>query len=91
MCTAGADGNAIIWKSTTPSTEKGTKLKFNKECVLSHAPSSGDVGADGQIYSCEPIFQDGSNNSPKVLTAADNEMFLWDLDNPTTPQVSKTH
>lgn len=71
MCSAGSDGNAIIW---TSSVDEG----FVKQDTLNHSPSNGTKG-DGQIYVCEPISSN-IDRTNQLLTAADNEIYLWNLE-----------
>jgi hypothetical protein len=63
ICTAGADGNAIIWREE----EEGGSRKARKVQVLEH-------GAEAQLYACETMHK-----SSDLLVAADNRMFIWDL------------
>ncbi|KAJ1437268.1 WD40-repeat-containing domain protein [Ochromonadaceae sp. CCMP2298] len=64
ICTAGADGNAVIWRE---EEEEGGSRKARKVHVLEH-------GAESQIYVCETM-----QKCSDLLVAADNRMIVWDL------------
>ena len=64
VCSAGADGKAIIWGALDDNSIE----KFKKLCTLNHGES--------QIYSCE-LLEHFTN--AQLLTAAENEVHLWNL------------
>ena len=82
IATCGADGRAILWKSSNyDSTDVNTnvegiassneveKNRMKKEAILPHGPT--------QIYACESLnISDGA--SSLFMTAADSSVFLWD-------------
>lgn len=83
IATCGADGRAIIWKSSnydspdvnenvegTVSRNEIEKNRMRKEAILSHGPT--------QIYACESLnISDGA--SCLFMTAADSSVYLWDV------------
>ena len=82
IATCGADGRAILWKSSNydsadvntnvegiASSNEVEKNRMKKEAILPHGPT--------QIYACESLnISDGA--SSLFMTAADSSVFLWD-------------
>jgi WD40 repeat protein len=64
LCTAGSDGNAILWSSDSEFPSR----KFKKMHVLEH-------GNESQIYVCE-----AKANNSELVTAADSMLVVWDLE-----------
>ena len=86
ICTAGADGNVIVWAESKPAEpifdQEGTKVvnhkrHYHKVCTLGHG--------EGQVYVCErlhapsPTTTSSEGLSGGIITAADNMLYLWDL------------
>jgi WD40 repeat protein len=74
LCTAGSDGKVIIWKYSTDSSSN------EKPCVLQQLSHKNE---ESQIYVCEynPLQRN------LLLTAADNQLRLWDLEASNSPSV----
>ena len=78
ICTAGSDGNAIIWKlndnnnnssSSERSSSSNSKLCYSKIYSIPH---------NDQIYACTT---NGFVSTPHIITASENLLHLWDLSN----------
>eukprot|EP01041_Mallomonas_annulata_P010655 gene10655-22241_t len=67
VCTCGSDGNAKIWKSQCGAINSNGTPKFSTIATLPHG--------DTQIYACESL------ETTKMLTAAENELYIWDISN----------
>ncbi len=65
VCTGGSDGKVIIWKRNESDN------LFVKSRSLMHN------SAESQIYACEPV---PSQDSGRLITAADCQLFMWDLE-----------
>ncbi len=80
VCTTGSDGKVMIWNSRTDILQSSTP-----SATLAHSNESS------QIYVCEPLpsSTDGSgvHGSPLMLTAADSEVYLWDIDSQQTNSI----
>ena len=73
--TCGADGKAIIWKDNSNSNEEYIQI------------ATYDHGGEGQIYACELLGQSSSSSSPShILTAANDKMYIWDLETSQSTQ-----
>jgi len=77
--TCGADGKAIIWKDN-----KDNNSNNNEEYIQI---ATYDHGGEGQIYACELLGQSSSSSSPShMLTAANDKMYIWDLETSQSTQ-----
>jgi WD40 repeat protein len=67
LCTAGSDGKVVLWKYSTDVSSNQTP------CVLQQLSHKNE---ESQIYVCEynPLQRN------LLLTAADNQLRLWDLE-----------
>ena len=76
VCTAGSDGNIIVWKR---SENDETTHNFSKLCTVRHAEKS-------QIYTCEPLVQNDISASDRFFSAADDsKLYIWDLNQLSSP------
>lgn len=72
VCTAGSDGKSILWKYEVPSSsssDPASKQAPQKMTTLTHR------NEESQIYVCESHL----TQNHLLLTAADNEVYLWDI------------
>ena len=77
--TCGADGKAIIWKEN-----KDINNSTNEEYI---SIATYEHGGEGQIYACELLGQSSSTSSPShMLTAANDKMYIWDLETSQSTQ-----
>lgn len=82
VLTAGSDGNVKIWncpKDQIMLNQKGNSFKSSLSKTLDHKAQHA------QIYVCEVNVL----NSNIVLTAADSDAFVWDIEQGIT--ISKYH
>jgi WD40 repeat protein len=66
-CTGGSDGKVIIWMHSIEA--QGVQPKLCRIQTLNHRSE------ESQIYACESF-----NNGTQVVTAADNHLYLWDIE-----------
>jgi WD40 repeat protein len=71
IASAGSDGKVCLW---TEDQSNSSSFHHSQNGLLDH-------GEGSQIYVCEP---DRSSEGKVLLTAAENELFLWDLETRTT-------
>jgi len=67
LCTAGSDGMLNIFSRDPESTN----LKYKKTSATKHR------NEESQVYACEPLAQSKSSEDAIFITAADNELHLW--------------
>ncbi len=69
IVTAGADGHARVWVSSSEE-ESSVKYNFTNVCDLYHG--------EDQIYACEAI--DRGCSRTQFITAAGSDLCLWETD-----------
>eukprot|EP01035_Chromulina_nebulosa_P036693 gene36693-49458_t len=67
LCTAGSDGIMNIFTRDAESIN----LKYKKSFTLNHR------NEESQVYCCESLSQLNSSEDAIFITAADNELYLW--------------
>lgn len=78
ICTAGSDGNIIIWKNDIKTDSNNTQVKFHKEQTVRHDDKS-------QIYTCEALLQNNKSSRQFITAADDSKLCLWDLNRLDSP------
>ena len=72
VCTAGSDGLVNVW-------QRFMDKSFRRTERLNH-------GSDSQIYSCQSLLTTSCKPS-EIMTAADNKLFIWNIEKPSEPTV----
>lgn len=74
ICTGGSDGAVCVWQRSSLDDAAA----YNKLAHLDH-------GEDAQIYACEPVASSENDGGIELLTAADNRIFIWDIQRSERP------
>lgn len=71
VCSTGSDGLAVLWK--LEDRGDSSSPKYRRTSTLSHRSEAS------QVYACELVASNDSTScAQQFITAADNELFLWD-------------